>query len=425
MAPAQISPPTQISVALDRVGCDDSELELVVPFYEGIHLRSPKQALYELGLQQIQLLYPAPLSIPAAAWRCRDGDWSIIGARLDDVPVLFELRRDEERAAIALTCLAPCRLLGWTASGDASALAASFRSVYARSPHRPALGASLSELRFYVHRWIADDDPALRTDWEIEELGQEMAATPESALAFVYGWDPGAVDLGGRSFWSDGAEENVRAVLGQNPKLSHLAWLNLRSFKRGIPRLGLDQPLPAAIDKAAWRGPKGLNVIRQHAFEAVEMCLCTRAWQSSRKLELERLAKLGFRVIQLDEFPVATRWHAEPCLGEGHEHAAGDLAGEWRCTLGFVRELAKRAEALGVMLTSEEPSGALLDLTQGYIDRIANREPDIYGFWTRSAHARPIALFSRAFSGMTTPYTDADPDERAPDGWLRMHKRTH
>src|SRR5690606_15286620 len=108
----------------------------------------------------------------------------------------------------------------------------------------------------------------------------------------------------------------------------------------------------------------------------------SRAWQDSRKAELERLAGLGFRVIQLDEFPIATHWHAEPCLAKGHEHAPGDFAGEWQSVIAFTKELAKRAKELGILLTSEEPSAALLGVTHGYIDRLFNPEPGIYDFWT-------------------------------------------
>jgi hypothetical protein len=76
------------------------------------------------------------------------------------------------------------------------------------------------------------------------------------------------------------------------------------------------------------------------------------------------------------------------------------------------------------MLTSEEPSAVLLDLTRGYVDRLANREPDIYGFWTRSPGTRPVALFSSAFSALSSPYTDADPTGPVPRGWLTMRKHS-
>jgi hypothetical protein len=301
-------------------------------------------------------------------------------------------------------------------------LGAALGRVYARSGEPRPLGKTFREARFYVHRFVAEDDPAEREDWSIEPLGAELAKAPADTLAFVYGWDPSSVDLGGRSFWSAEAEDDVRAVLGKNPKLSHLAWLNLRSFKREIPRLGLSVPLPAELSAARWQGASGEHAFRKHAFEAVEMCLASKAWQKSRMGELERIAALGFRVVQLDEFPIATRWHAEPCRAAGHDHAPGDLAGEWRSVLAFLRELSARAEKLGLLLTSEEPSAALLDFTQGYLERQANREPDVYGFWSRSPLVRTVPLFSSAFGSRSTAYTDADPEGEVPRGWIVMTK---
>jgi hypothetical protein len=408
--PLPIPAPTEVTVALDRVGCDDIALELVIPFYEGIQISSPRRALLELGVDQIELLYPAPLSIPAAAWRCQRGEWTVIGAALEDVPVVLRLTSKELR----LSCLGPCRLHAWSSPGSVADLGAALARVHAMSPGKPPLAAGLTEARFY----------ALRPDWQIQPLAAELASTPADVLALVHGWDPSGVDLGGRSLWSEHAEDNLRTALAANPKLSHLAWLNLRSFKYTIPRLGLSARLPDELVGARWQGANGENVIRKQAFEAVEMCLATRAWQDSRKQELRRLIGLGFRVIQLDEFPIAQRWHAEPCRAEGHDHAPADLAGEWRSVLRFVRELAEHAEALGVMLTSEEPSAVLLDLTRGYVDRLANREPDIYGFWTRSPGTRPVALFSSAFSALSSPYTDADPTGPVPRGWLTMRKHS-
>jgi hypothetical protein len=420
----QQPPLRQISVTLEQLGCSDSDLELVIPFYEGIQLRSPRFALGVLQVTELELVYPSPLSLPAFAWRCRGREWNVIGAGLDELPVVLRLRKLKTHHELSLTCLSACQLRAWTVAGELDALARSFTGVYDRPAQKPPLARQVRELRFYVHQWLADAGPALRTEWSIDQLSAELAATPEDALAVVHGWDPAGIDLGGRYFWSDGAEQRVTEILRQERSPKHLAWLNLRTFKYAIPRLGLRARPSPELERGAWRGPDGKNIARKYAFEAMEMCLCSDAWQRTRLAELERLAKLGFQVIQLDEFPVAMRWHAAACLAAGHEHAPGDFTAEWDCSLRFVRALAERAQALGLILTSEAPSAALLGLTQGYIERQPNWETDVYGFWTRSAHVRPIPLFSAAFGDRTTAYTDIDPGGAVPPNWLRMHKQS-
>lgn len=315
VAPPIPSPPSEIAIALDRTGCDDAALELAIPLREGIELHAPRRALVELGVKQIDLLYPAPLSIPAFAWRCRGKEWTVIGAALADVPAVVRLSETELR----LACLGSCSLFGWSAKGDATELGISFG---------------------HVHRRPGEGRPLAKTFREL-------------ALA----------DSG------EATQDDVRSAASADPERALFARLPLRS--------------------------------------AGETCLASPAWQRTRTAELERLAALGFRGIELAE--LAARAPLEACRADGHEHLPGDLAGEWRSSIGFLHSLAKRADELGIVLTSDAPSAALLDFTAGYRDRA-----DADAFWLRTRLARTVPIFSSAFGAHVTPYVEGEAEGRLP-----------
>jgi len=372
------------------------------------------------------MAYPGVLSAPFIAWRFGDEDWTALCADSPlETPVAVKLRTDRGRFAIALRPAAPCAILRIRVQGTWQDLAKALRRRWDPPPNGPPLSHVFDGIHFYVHQWIsAEDAPALRIDWTIDELVERMRREPPGTLQHVYGFDPGGVDLGGEYFWSADGPAKVRAVLGANPRLSHLAWLNLRTYKYAIPRLGLERPLTPRVLAGARRcssGPPARE--RQYAYELIEMCLASPEWQQSRLRQFDRLADLGFKVIQLDEFPVPRRWSLVPCSATGHLHGPGDAAGEWREILRFLDVLARRARQRGIHLICEEPSVGLLPYTCGYVDRQYNQTSEFYSIWNGSPPARPVPLFSSMYGGRATPCTDINPDRHPPSGWLVNRKQ--
>jgi hypothetical protein len=171
--------------------------------------------------------------------------------------------------------------------------------------------------------------------------------------------------------------------------------------------------------------PGGTERGNQFAFEAVDACLASAQWQHSRLTQLDRLAALGFRVVQLDEFPIPRFWHTVACQSPTHLHRPGDIADEWRQIDLFLRQLARRAREHRVLLTCEEPSMLMLPYVAGYIDRQFNDSIDLYKIFRKSARAAPIPFFSMMFGDLATPYTDTDeaaPARRPPPGWIEQDK---
>lgn len=172
--------------------------------------------------------------------------------------------------------------------------------------------------------------------------------------------------------------------------------------------------------------PDGIRTGESYCFKTLEMCLASEGWQASRLRQFDRLASFGFSVIQLDEFPIPSVWHLEPCRSREHLHQPGNAADEWSKILQFVAKLCERAEAKGVLLTCEEPCAALLPHVSGYIDRQFNASCDlIYAPWTKSRSIQPVPLFSTMFRNVVTPFTDVDDGELArppPREWLHAHK---
>src|SRR5688572_2150312 len=56
-------------------GCNSDNLELVVPFLEGIRITRPATSLKATGYEDSYLSYPGSLSMPLVAWRCGASQW--------------------------------------------------------------------------------------------------------------------------------------------------------------------------------------------------------------------------------------------------------------------------------------------------------------------------------------------------------------
>jgi hypothetical protein len=196
----------------------------------------------------------------------------------------------------------------------------------------------------------------------------------------------------------------------------------LRSYKFEIPFLKLKSNLNQEQTHAGKKYADGNNIYESYHFRALEMCLASKEWQESRFNEFNRLINCGFKVIQLDEFPIPTYWHVIPCQSQNHLHKPNDLVDEWNKIMMFIKKLYNQARKHNILLTSEEPSAVLLPYISGYIDRIYNDSSDIYGVWKKSKHIQTIPLFSTMFGNITTPYTDVSPSKQPAKNWLKMVK---
>ena len=401
--------------------------ELVVPFYEGILIQQPRMALPEAGLARLQLAYPGPLSAPFVAWQNGVGNWTAIySTRIDALPAQLEAAVEGGELEVSLSCPPPSTIDRLSVRGSWEQVVQAVRERWKVKGPEVRLADRFNRIDFYVHQWISPStDPALRVDWTIGRLQDAMRKTPEAVLVHVYGFDPAEIDLGGRCFWSDAALSRVKRVLAANPRVCHLAWLNLRTFKYDIPRLGFKEPLTPDVEAMAKLFEGKTREDDGYAYKAIDMCLASERWQASRIRELDRLMDAGFKVIQLDEFPIAPVWNVAACQAKNHLHRPGDAVDEWSRSIAFVRELSDRAQKRGVLLTCEEPSAALLPYVSGYVDRQYNDSIDLYWMRRRSRRFRTIPVFSTMFEDLTTPYTDVDgaePAREPPGSWLRMHK---
>jgi hypothetical protein len=282
-------------------------------------------------------------------------------------------------------------------------------------------------VNFYVHQYVASDrTPPLQSNWDIPTLAQQMKGESASTIQFVYGFDPSGVDLAGEYFWSEGALDKVKRVLGANRGLAHLNWLNLRTWKRAIPRLGIERPLTDEVKAMLKVYPPSVKAPdAQYASKSVDACLASSGWQKSRLQQFEQLANLGFKMVQIDEFPIPSLWRQAPCQSTAHLHRANDIVDEWKQIESFLTRLSARARARGILLTCEEPSAAMLPYVAGYIDRQFNDSIELYRQFRKTPLTGPIPLFSMLFGHLVTPYTDADeaePARQPPAGWLKQHK---
>ncbi|SRR6266542_4247566 len=402
------------------------ELEIVMPFYEGVEIYIPTTTLREIGQAHLQLAYPGVLSLPLFAWRFGRGRWTAVYApRIEASPAELKLTADASSLNVEFQSFAGTPFEILSVDGELRTLAAVLKTKWTiAAPPRP-LAPGFTRMNFFVHQWVSANEPALRTDWTIEELVKHMNAERSDAIQFVYGFDPSGVDLGGRYFWSQGAASNVEQVLHTNPRLSFLNWLNLRTYKRAIPRLGIELPFTLEVESMLKQYPGAGNGKDQFQFKSLDMCLASEGWQRSRLREFDHLVQLGFRVIQIDEFPIPSFWHTVACQSPNHLHKPGDIVDEWRHINRFLGQLAERAQQQHVLLTCEEPSGALLPYVSGYIDRMFNDSIDLYQIWRKNKNTAPIPFFSLVFGDRVTPYTDADeaePARQPPPGWLKQYK---
>ena len=400
-------------------------LELVIPLYEGLNITKPTVSLPDVGFANFELAYPGPLSAPCVAWRFGDGEWTAVFAdSLAPDPVSLAVATNKGTLSLTLKSFSARAFQSFQMKGSWENLAAALRSRWNVSRRHVRLADRFDRINFYVHQWVANENPPLRLNWTVDQLVVEMKGLKPTTLVQLYGIDPGGIDLGARYFWADRAEGKARKIIAANPRISHLSWLNLRTYKTSIPQLRRELPITAIVRDMARQDRSGM-MTEHGAFDAVDMCLACEAWQVSRLKEFDHLVNVGFKVIQLDEFPIPPVWHVSPCMARGHLHDPGDVVGEWSEIAKFLAELSRRAETAGVTLTCEEPSAALLPFVSGYIDRQFNDKIDLYKPWRKSSAIQTIPLFSTVFREVCTPYTDADeadPARMAPKDWIKAHE---
>lgn len=403
-----------------------SATELLVPFYEGMLVQQPLTALPEAGLEHLRLAYPGPLSAPFVAWQNGDDNWTAIySTQLESLPAELDVAVESGKLGISLSC-SSSTIEQLDVHGSWQKVVEAVRQRWKVKGPNVRLSDRFNRIDFYVHQWISPKvDPPVRVDWPIGQLQAAMKKTPATDLVQIYGFDPAGIDLGGKSFWSDSALNNVKRVIQANPKVSHLAWLNLRSFKYEIPRLRRQVAVTLQVQSMAKLFDGKIREDDAYAYKSIDMCLASEGWQASRIRELDHLMDGGFKVIQLDEFPIAPVWNVAPCQATDHLHRPGDASDEWAKSIAFVKVLSERAQKRGVLLTCEEPSAALLPYISGYVDRQFNDSIDLYWMQHRSPRFKTLPIFSTMFGDLTTPYTDvdgADPAREPPNSWLQAHK---
>jgi hypothetical protein len=406
-------------------GCSTSDLELVLPFYEGLRFKPAARALRTSKSERLELAYPGTLSMPLVAWRCAEGQWTaaITTAPLE-TPVALRLTTTGEAVNARVECFGPCAFQEVRAPGEWRNLATAVADRWRVTSPGPPLSSQVDRFHYFVRRWVANDaPPPLRTDWTAEALVNRLRSEDARTMAFAYGLDPNEVDLEGRYFWSGGALNEAKSLARANAKVAQFHWLNLRTFKYAIPSLAIEHPPAAEVRAAAKLYSDGVNDFPQYVFRSMEMCVGAEAWQRSRLDEMRKLIELGFKVIALDEFPTSPKWGPEPCRATNHLHRPNDFGDEVRTSLDFIRRLSTYARERGVLLTSEEPSAMLLPFISGYMDGMFNDPPEMYEHWRESADVERIPLFSAMFGDLVTPYTRPGGSAAPPKGWLIQEKQ--
>ncbi len=418
------------SVSARRLTSTDGSfqaLTVIIPFYEGVELPAAPLAVARTPTRSLTLAYPGALSAPFVAWRFGDADWTVLRVdALGTKPAELTLRAQSDAFEVTLRSFTGARVIEESVRGDVPALAQALRRQWRVRGSGRTLRERYRGVQFYVHEYVsAGKGPEIRRNWDIPALVERMKGESVEDIQFVYGFDPSGADLAGTYFWTPAAEAKVKAVVGANRRLSHLSWLNLRTWKQAIPELDIQRNVDASVRAQARVFPPGMD--DGHAadrFRSIPMCPASRGWQRSRLAQLDRLADLGFKVIQLDEFPIPQRWETVPCQSDQHLHRPNDIVDEWKQIDIFLQELSTRARRRNILLTCEEPSAALLPYVAGYIDRQFNDSIELYRVF-RKMGGHPIPLFSQIFGGLATPYTDADerdPVREPPPGWLKQHK---
>ncbi|GAC1351547.1 MAG: hypothetical protein NVSMB1_05620 [Polyangiales bacterium] len=404
-------------------GCAPSDLEVVLPFYEGLRLKPAALSLRTAKSEYLNLAYPGTLSMPLVAWRCGEGDWTAVITNNLEMPTDLLLKTKGDTIEVRHECFGVCAFQEVHAHGPwstmAKAVAEAFHLVAAQKP----LASRYDRYHFFVRQWVEDASiHPLHEDWTAAALRSHMKKEDARTISFAFGLDPNEVDLEGHYFWSDGAMAEMQALVAANPTVAQFRWLNLRTYKYSIPALGIDRPPPPKIREAAKVYADGVYDFPQYVFKSLEMCLGAEAWQQSRFDEMKKLVGLGFKVIALDEFPAPVKWGSEACRATNHLHRPNDFADEWRVTLDLVRRLAVYAREHGVMLSSEEPSTILFPFTSGYTDGLFNDPPDMYEFWQKVGGAERIPLFSTMFGDQITPYTRPGIALKPAKGWMVQEK---
>lgn len=406
------------------IGCAPADLELVLPYYEGLRFKPAAAALRAAKSEYLDLAYPGPLSMPMVAWRCGDGEWTaVVPAKPTDAPAGLLVRTTKDDLEARMECFGACAFEEVHARGPWNAIAAAVAARWNVAPSNPPLASRYDRFHTFVRQWVSNDSPPpLRTDWPAAALQKRMREEQPRTIAFAFGIDPNEVDLEGRYFWSDGAVAEVEALVAANPAVAQFRWLNLRTYKYAIPKLGIERPPPPEIRAAAKLYADGVYDFPQYVFKSLEMCLGAPEWQRSRFEQMKRLIDLGFKVIAFDEFPTSPKWGTEACRATNHLHRANDFADEWRVSLDLVRRLATYAHEHGVLVSSEEPSTMLLPFTSGYMDGTFNDPPDMYEHWQKSKETERIALFSAMFGARLTPYTRVGGSPKPPRPWMVQEK---
>lgn len=400
-------------------GCSAADLELIVPFYEGLRFKPAASALRAAKSEYFELSYPGTLSMPLVAWRCGDGEWTaIVPTKPLAMPLGALLRTKGDELEARMECYGRCTFHEVHARGDWKSLASAVAGFWQLAPASVALSSRYDRFHFLVRQWVAKDAPFLRTDWTADALEKRVREEKPGTIDFVFGLDPNEVDLEGHYFWYDGALAEIKTLVRASPAVAQFHWLNLRTYKYAIPNLGIERPPPPAVRAAAKQYADGIYDFPQFVFKSIEMCLGAEAWQASRFEEMKKLVDIGFKVIAFDEFPAPTKWGLEPCRAKDHMHKPNDVADEWRVTNELVRRLSDYAHAHGVLLASEEPSTLLFPFTSGYMNGMFNEPSDMYDHWQKSKETERIALFSTMFGNRLTPYTRIGGTPAPPKPWL-------
>ncbi|WP_394830955.1 hypothetical protein LVJ94_31050 [Pendulispora rubella] len=405
-------------------GCDAADLELVLPFYEGLRLKPATAALRAAKSEHLELAYPGPLSMPMVAWRCGEGAWTaVVPTKPTETPAGLLLRTTGDELEVRLECFGSCTFQEVAERGPWSILATKVAEFWHLVAPNPTLASRYDRFHYFVRQWVANNSaPWLRSDWTASALERRMRDEGARTISFAFGLDPNEVDLEGHYFWSDGALAEVEALVRANPAVAQFRWLNLRTYKYAIPNLGIERPPPPEVRAAAKVYSGGLHDFSQYVFKAMEMCLGAEEWQRSRFEEMKKLIDLGFKVIAFDEFPTSPKWGTEACRATNHLHRPNDFGDEWRVALDLVRRLSAYAHEHGILLSSEEPSTMLFPFTSGYMDGTFNEPPDMYEHWQKSKEAERIPLFSTMFGARLTPYTRVGGSPRPPRPWLVQEK---
>lgn len=398
---------------------------MVLPFLEGIHIKHPMTSLRATGYSHFELTYPGMISAPLIAWKCGGDRWSaVFTTSIEMLPVTFQLRVLSDGVEVKLECHGECAFKALDAKGEYTDMARAVAAQWNVGATAKPLASRYNDSQFLVHRWISSDGSKspVREEWDAVSLDAHLKAQPSTALTFVYGLDPGGVDMKGEYFWTDDARDTAKRVGAANPRTGILHWLNIRTYKYAIPAMGIDEPLTAAIRAQARLHDGKLNDIALYTFKAWEMCLGSAEWQASRLRELNKLLDAGVDVVAIDEFPSSPHWGADACEATNHLHEPNDLVDEWRVTMRFIQKVAAIAHGRGALLSTEEPSAVLLPYVSGYMDGTFNEPADFYQFWTKSPDIAPIPLFSTMFGDRMTPYTRPDVVRGRPRGWIIQRK---